>query len=88
MEMKKLDMRQQLMVITAEECSELIQVLSKVLRRGEVDDELREKLVEEIGDVYTMIDLMHDFDLVSWEEIEDRAEVKRKKLKKWSDLYG
>jgi hypothetical protein len=88
MEMKKLDMRQQLMVITAEECSELIQVLSKILRRGEVDDELREKLVEEIGDVYTMIDLMHDFDLVSWEEIEDRAEVKRKKLKKWSDLYG
>lgn len=88
MEMNKLDMRQQLMVITAEECSELIQVLSKVLRRGEVDDELREKLVEEIGDVYTMIDLMHDFDLVSWEEIEDRAEVKRKKLKKWSDLYG
>lgn len=81
-------MRQQLMVITAEECSELIQVLSKILRRGEVDDELREKLVEEIGDVYTMIDLMHDFDLVSWEEIEDRAEVKRKKLKKWSDLYG
>lgn len=88
MEMKKLDTRQQLMVITAEECSELIQVLSKILRRGEVDDELREKLVEEIGDVYTMIDLMHDFDLVSWEEIEDRAEVKRKKLKKWSDLYG
>lgn len=86
--MKKLDTRQQLMVITAEECSELIQVLSKILRRGEVDDELREKLVEEIGDVYTMIDLMHDFDLVSWEEIEDRAEVKRKKLKKWSDLYG
>ena len=88
MEMKKLDTRQQLMVITAEECSELIQVLSKILRRGEVDDELREKLVEEIGDVYTMIDLMHDFDLVSWEEIEDRADIKRKKLKKWSDLYG
>lgn len=86
--MKKLDTRQQLMVITAEECSELIQVLSKILRRGEVDDELREKLVEEIGDVYTMIDLMHDFDLVSWEEIEDRADIKRKKLKKWSDLYG
>jgi c-di-GMP-related signal transduction protein len=88
MEMKKLDMRQQLMVITAEECSELIHVLTKILRRGEVDDELREKLVEEIGDVYTMIDLMHDFDLVSWEEIEDRADDKRKKLKKWSGLYG
>ena len=88
MEMNKLDARQQLMVITAEECGELIQVLSKILRRGEVDDEYREKLVEEVGDVYAMIDIMHEYDLVSWEELEDRAEYKKEKLKKWSDLYG
>jgi NTP pyrophosphatase (non-canonical NTP hydrolase) len=88
MEMNKLDARQQLMVITAEECGELIQVLSKILRRGEIDDEYREKLVEEVGDVYAMIDIMHEYDLVSWEELEDRAEYKKEKLKKWSDLYG
>ena len=88
MEMNKLDARQQLMVITAEECGELIQVLSKILRRGEIDDEHREKLVEEVGDVYAMIDIMHEYDLVSWEELEDRAEYKKEKLKKWSDLYG
>jgi len=87
MEMNKLDARQQLMVITAEECGELIQVLSKILRRGEVDDEYREKLVEEVGDVYAMIDIMHEYDLVSWEELEDRAEHKKEKLKKWSDLF-
>ena len=88
MEMNKLDARQQLMVITAEECGELIQVLSKILRRGKIDDEYREKLVEEVGDVYAMIDIMHEYDLVSWEELEDRAEYKKEKLKKWSDLYG
>ena len=37
--MKKLDTKQQLMVITMEEAGELIQVCSKILRRAEVDDE-------------------------------------------------
>jgi hypothetical protein len=29
---------------------------------------------------------MQEHDLVSWQELEDRAEVKREKLSKWSDL--
>jgi len=84
--MQTLDTRQQLMVIASEECGELIQVLSKILRKGKVDDRYRENLVEELGDVYCMIDLMQKYDLVSWKELEDRAEVKRKKLEKWSNL--
>ena len=45
-------------------------------------------LKDELGDVYAMIELIHEFDIVSWEELEERLKVKRKKLKKWSRLIG
>ena len=85
-EMKELDERQQLLVITMEECGELIQECSKNLRRGEFFD--REDFKNEVGDVYTMINLLHEWDVISWDEIEERERVKRKKLSKWSDLIG
>ena len=83
-EMKTLDERQQLMVILMEECGELIQECSKNLRRSEIFD--RQKFKDEVGDVYAMIDLLVEWDILSWTEIEKRREDKRKKLKKWSDL--
>ena len=79
-----MDARTQLMVIMMEECGELIQACSKALRKDEFYD--NKNLIEEVGDVYTMIELMHDFDMVSWTDIEERMKVKRKKLSKWSDL--
>ena len=85
-EMTPLDARQQLLVILMEECGELIQECSKNLRRGELFD--REDFKNEVGDVYTMIDLLHEWDVISWDEIEKRREVKRKKLSKWSDLIN
>jgi len=33
-----------------------------------------------------MIELLHEYDLVSYTDIEERVKVKRNKLKKWSDL--
>tara|TARA_E500000331_G_scaffold141019_1_gene137753 strand:+ start:522 stop:776 length:255 start_codon:yes stop_codon:yes gene_type:complete len=83
--MRQLDAQQQLMVITAEECGELIQVCSKILRQGTFDNK-REHLVEELGDVLCMMQLIQEWDIVSWQELEDRAEVKREKLAKWSEL--
>tara|TARA_B100000212_G_scaffold1539_1_gene1144 strand:- start:12610 stop:12870 length:261 start_codon:yes stop_codon:yes gene_type:complete len=83
-EMKTLDERQQLMVILMEECGELIQECSKNLRRSEIFD--RQKFKDEVGDVYAMIDLLVEWDILSWTEIEKRREEKREKLKKWSDL--
>ena len=83
--MRELDARQQLMVITAEECGELVQVCSKILRQGTFDKK-REHLVEELGDVLCMMQLIQEWDIVSWQELEDRAEVKRAKLSKWSEL--
>ena len=40
---------------------------------------------EYIGD-YTMLKLMVEHDVVSWDELEKRNDYKREKLKKWSDL--
>lgn len=83
---------QQLMAITAEECGELTQVCMKYLRRYEnfdqIDDKYRQKLLEEVGDVYCMIDLLIDHKLVTEEEIYQRSQVKREKLKTWSTLIN
>ncbi len=66
-----------------EECGELIQACSKALRRQDIDDQ---NLRDEIGDVMCMIELMQEWDVVGWTEIEDRVEHKRDKLKQWSGL--
>ena len=79
-----MDARTQLMVIMMEECGELIQACSKALRKDDFYD--NKNLMEEIGDVYTMMEIMHDFDLFSWNDVDERVNVKRKKLSKWSDL--
>ena len=87
-DMKQLDARQELLVITMEECGELIQACSKALRRGELfsysDSET--ELKQEIADVQAMINLMVEWDVLSWTEIEDGIERKRNKLKGWSKL--
>ena len=76
---------QELLIITMEECGELIQACSKAIRCDEYYD--NGKLKEEIGDVQCMLDLLHEWDLVSHAEIDDRAAVKEVRLKKWSGLY-
>ena len=79
-----MDARTQLMIIMMEECAELIQACSKALRKDDFDD--NKNLTEEVGDVFTMMEIMHDFDIISWNDIDERVKVKRKKLSKWSDL--
>ena len=87
-DMKKLDTRQELLVITMEECGELIQACSKALRRGELYEhsDSETELKKEIGDVQTMINLLVEYDVLSWTDIEQREERKREKLKVWSNL--
>jgi NTP pyrophosphatase (non-canonical NTP hydrolase) len=79
-----MDARTELMVIMMEECGELIQACSKALRKDEFYD--NKQLIEEVGDVYTMIEIMHDFDIISWNDIDERVKKKRLKLSKWSSL--
>ena len=57
---------------------------SKALRKDDFYD--NQSLTEEVGDVYTMIEIMHDFDIISWNDIEERVQEKRIKLAKWSQL--
>ena len=89
-QMKSLDARQQLLVITMEECAELIQACSKALRRGELYEhsDSETELKKEVGDVYAMLELLVEWDVLSWTEIENRRDVKRMKLSRWSDLIN
>ena len=81
---KKLDYITELMLITMEECGELIEACSKTIRCEDYIDD--EKMIEEVGDVLVMIDLMIERGLVKKEDLEARKVVKIEKLKKWSNL--
>ena len=74
---------EQLMVITMEECGELVQACSKKLRGSKTASKL---LLEEVGDVQCMIDLIVENGLLAREDISSRVQVKRDKLKTWSNL--
>lgn len=82
---------QQLMAITAEECSELTQVCMKIMRKYDsldktADDKYIELLIEEAGDVLCMIELMVEHGVLTNKELGARVDVKREKLKQWSTL--
>ena len=80
------DKLQELMVITIEECGELIQACSKAIRCDTYYN--NDKLTEEVGDVMCMIDLLHEYDLISWTDVDKRVFEKKKKLAKWSNLFN
>jgi len=76
----------EMLVILIEECSELQKVASKMIRFGR-DSEKTEQLAEEIGDIQCMIDLLHEFDLVSFNEIDERVQIKKEKLREYSNIF-
>jgi NTP pyrophosphatase (non-canonical NTP hydrolase) len=92
MENSPINTLQQLMTITMEECGELTQRCSKIMRKYEtldlIEEEQRVKLVEELGDVFCMMELMVEHNITDWIELQDRADVKVEKLKKWSTLIN
>jgi len=78
------------MIITAEECGELTQRCSKIIRKynekEQIEDDQRNKLLDEVGDVYCMIDLMCEHGILDWKHVYARSGAKKEKLKIWSDL--
>lgn len=78
--------REEMLVITMEECGELIQACSKMIRSKGKTKYLR-NLQDEVGDVMTMIEIMKMSGLVTDDQIKDRMEVKKEKLMKWSILF-
>ena len=81
---KMKDKLQELMTITMEECGELIQECSKAIRCDNYYDNT--ELLQEVSDVYCMLELMHEYDLISWNDVDILVERKKEKLKKWSGL--
>jgi NTP pyrophosphatase (non-canonical NTP hydrolase) len=78
--------REELLVITMEECAEVSQACSKMLRFNEQVD--YENLQDEIGDLMCMVELLKEQGIVTNTQIAKRMEVKREKLKKWSSLIN
>tara|TARA_Y100001937_G_scaffold55048_1_gene75842 strand:- start:363 stop:614 length:252 start_codon:yes stop_codon:yes gene_type:complete len=79
--------REEALVITMEECGELVQACSKVIRTKE-DTKYMRKLQDEIGDVMTMIEILKISGFVTDKQIQDRMKEKKKKLMKWSLLFS
>ena len=71
-------------MITMEECGELVEACSKAIRCEDYVD--NERMIEEMGDVYFMLSLIMERGLVKSEDIQNRIDVKIKKLKKYSNL--
>ena len=80
----KLDYNTELLMITMEECGELIEACSKAIRCEDYVD--NERMIEEVGDVLFMVDMIMDRGLVSSEDISNRMEVKKEKIKKYTNL--
>lgn len=74
---------EELLVHLMEECGELIQSCSKLIRRGEMSSI---SFTEEVGDVLALIDLAQKADMFSYNDTDERYHVKMEKLKRNSGL--
>lgn len=79
--------------ILQEECAELIQAISKCRRFG-MDNEYikgtgtqRDNLIQEIGDVSMMLELLWAHRLYTEAELHQAKLRKATKLQKWSNIY-
>jgi len=78
--------------ILQEECAEVIQAISKCRRFG-MDNSYkdggtqREHLVQELGDVTLLIELLGAHQLFTAQELHDAQIKKSNKLVKWSKVY-
>ena len=80
----------EILLITQEECAEVIQAVSKVFRFG-IDGihngvTNQSHLEEEIGDLVCMIDLLMERGIVSVEAVDNAARAKLTKLSKWANI--
>lgn len=86
------DKQKEILVITQEECAEVIQEISKIFRFGIANKHKdgmlhQEKLETEVGDLLCMINLMTQYELVRPEKVSEAVENKQAKLKQWSKIY-
>ena len=84
------------LIITAEECAEVIQQISKIIRFG-IDlpyvtagdgTTNREQLEKEIGDLKCMIAILMEMNIIDNVNVYRAEMAKREKLRKWSNLFN
>jgi len=79
--------------ILQEECAEVIQAISKCRRFGIEGENLksgrtqREELIQELGDVTLLIELLKAHELFTEKELHDATLKKSAKLVTWSTIY-
>jgi NTP pyrophosphatase (non-canonical NTP hydrolase) len=74
------------LTILSEECAEVIQANSKLIRFGPYDEENVVELEKELGDVLAMIAILDYYGYVNTENVYNNIEPKLKKLKKYSKI--
>jgi len=80
------------LLIAAEECAEVTQMLSKVLRFGlhaqhpNEDVDNQDRLEEEIGDLMCMFEIMAEQNIIDWGKVSVHSRYKRDKLRQWSKI--
>ena len=86
------NVEKEVLLITQEECAEVVQAISKCFRFGMNDyyngKTNRESLVLELGDLQCMIDLIKETKLVSTDELNEAVRSKRERLEKWSSIFS
>lgn len=90
--MKLNDQQLEALRITQEECAEVIQAISKVMRFGLDtkwnDHSNQERLEEEIGDLQCMIEVLKDTGILDPEFVRRAQYAKRIKLQTWSNIFN
>lgn len=86
------EQEKEILIITAEECGEVVQAVTKILRFGKESKEMAaytnlHHLEEEVGDLLCMIELLVDFGLVDEAAMIKAADNKRERLKNYSSIY-
>ena len=86
------EIEKEVLLIAQEECAEVTQAISKVFRFG-LDAEYkgasnRERLTEEVGDLFCMIQLMIENGIININEVDNASANKKAKLQKWSNIFN
>ena len=76
---------EEIATILTEECAELIVECMKMKRKKEFTSEAFE---EEVGDVLCLLELAREQGMYDPKKAEQRVEIKRNKLHKWSNLFN
>ena len=75
--------RDEILVVLMEECSEVIQEASKLIR---FDDTDQDRIEKEIGDLICMIEILGQKGIIDTSVLVDHMNAKRDKLKTWSNI--